>query len=552
MSYYWLSLHQVDEVSRRVAVTYLYWGDAFDEWLPFGSPRLAPERSQVYVSGGELKLNHRIEVRDTMGQWIEAEVIAVYPQAVRVHYHNWHAKWDEDVARDDADRIRPYGRSKSLKKTRMPIPRSRIASVRPQRAERARTMAANSQPFIAYEQALLHTYQLRVQPVDGDGNCMFRSVSHQVYGDERHHMLVRQKCMDYMEIEREYFAHFVEGDMNDFLQYLAHKRQSGVWGDDPEIQALCELYDRPAEIWVYDQRRGARVLRTFHEAQGSIGGGGGGGGGGMDPQVAQAAQQQLGRASMRLSYYGGGHYDSVVGANHEAHLIRTAPGVEEERRLELVRQRVAAGGFEESKQQSDVHATEQAQLAMALQASRNTFDNLDVDLDRIFASQTEMALAAADNDQMDQDMLRQAEENELQQVLSMSASATVDNGDSMLEHALAASVNETSSAASSSSSSSALSHSDPELAHVLEMSAAAADGDPELNHALELSKGSGAMTDDEAQFRLALALSAQQGGAHMGGAAAVSLRSLVVSCTHNHNLSLYTGSNFHDEYYLGS
>ena len=106
-------------MARSVSVTYLYWGDGFDEVFPFGSTRLAPEGSQVYVPGGQggLRLNHRIEVRDTMGQWIEAEVIAVYPQAVRIHYHNWDAKWDEDLPKDSG-RIRAYGRNKMLRKKR--------------------------------------------------------------------------------------------------------------------------------------------------------------------------------------------------------------------------------------------------------------------------------------------------------------------------------------------------------------------------------------------------------------------------------------------------
>jgi len=112
-------IKEVDPVARSVSVTYLYWGDGFDEVFPFGSTRLAPEGSQVYVPGGQggLRLNHRIEVRDTMGQWIEAEVIAVYPQAVRIHYHNWDAKWDEDLPKDSG-RIRAYGRNKMLRKKR--------------------------------------------------------------------------------------------------------------------------------------------------------------------------------------------------------------------------------------------------------------------------------------------------------------------------------------------------------------------------------------------------------------------------------------------------
>lgn len=52
--------------------------------------------------------------------------------------------------------------------------------------------------------------------------------------------------------EAHFFEPYVEGDMAAFLSYLSVKRRDAVWGDDPEVQALCEIYDRPAEIWAYD------------------------------------------------------------------------------------------------------------------------------------------------------------------------------------------------------------------------------------------------------------------------------------------------------------
>lgn len=52
--------------------------------------------------------------------------------------------------------------------------------------------------------------------------------------------------------EAHFFEPYVEGDMAAFLRYLDVKRRNAVWGDDPEVQALCEIYDRPAEIWAYD------------------------------------------------------------------------------------------------------------------------------------------------------------------------------------------------------------------------------------------------------------------------------------------------------------
>lgn len=55
-----------------------------------------------------------------------------------------------------------------------------------------------------------------------------------------------------LQSEASFFEPYVEGDMAAFLRYLDIKRRNAVWGDDPEVQALCEIYDRPAEIWAYD------------------------------------------------------------------------------------------------------------------------------------------------------------------------------------------------------------------------------------------------------------------------------------------------------------
>ena len=92
--------------------------------------------------------------------------------------------------------------------------------------------------------------------------------------------------------------------MEAFPHYLRAKRMSACWGDDPEIQAICELYNRPAEIWAYDPQRGARKLRTFHEAAGRV----------------------SSVVPLKLSYYGGGHYDSVVDEKHSDYVLRSAPG----------------------------------------------------------------------------------------------------------------------------------------------------------------------------------------------------------------------------------
>jgi OTU domain-containing protein 5 len=74
------------------------------------------------------------------------------------------------------------------------------------------------------------------------------------------------------------------------LRYLSFKRLDGCWGDDPEIQAICELYDRPAEIWAYDSNLGAKKLRTFHKP---------------------VAFESFMKPPMRLSFYGGNLLTSI-------------------------------------------------------------------------------------------------------------------------------------------------------------------------------------------------------------------------------------------------
>jgi hypothetical protein len=109
-------------------------------------------------------------------------------------------------------------------------------------------------------------------------------ISHQIYGDDRFHAIIRAKCMDYMESDAGFFSQFVEGGLATFPRYLEAKRSNSCWGDDPEIQAyvytrqfiasgniysnllcffhrLSEIYQRPIEIWAYDSTLGTYFMK---------------------------------------------------------------------------------------------------------------------------------------------------------------------------------------------------------------------------------------------------------------------------------------------------
>ncbi|KAL2328446.1 hypothetical protein Fmac_021873 [Flemingia macrophylla] len=114
-----------------------------------------------------------------------------------------------------------------------------------------------------------------------DGNCLFRAVADQVYGDSELYDLVRQMCIDYMEQERDHFSQFItEG----FTSYCKRKRRDKVYGNNVEIQAMCEMYNRPIHIYSYT----TEPINIFH------------------------GSYNTDTPPIRLSYHHGNHYNSLV------------------------------------------------------------------------------------------------------------------------------------------------------------------------------------------------------------------------------------------------
>lgn len=98
-------------------------------------------------------------------------------------------------------------------------------------------------------------YNLRVIDVEGDGNCLFRSVeaflrTRLVGGalDAWDHRALRSATVDFIQSFRSHFAAFLPRGGDD--AYLAHMRKSGTWGGEPEVVALTNLLNRSIEIYV--------------------------------------------------------------------------------------------------------------------------------------------------------------------------------------------------------------------------------------------------------------------------------------------------------------
>lgn len=183
-----------------------------------------------------------------------------------------------------------------------------------------------------------------------DGNCLFRAIADQVYGDPEAYDMARQMCIDYMEKERDHFSQFIT---ESFASYCKRKRRDKVYGNNLEIQAFAEMFNRPIHIYSYS----LEPLNIFH--------------GGYSTDTPP----------IRLSYHHGNHYNSLVDprrltigaglglsslqgvANVDKDLVKAAIKAQQDQQIDNAL--LAEGRF-----YSDLELTEKEIERMVMEASR--------------------------------------------------------------------------------------------------------------------------------------------------------------------------------------
>jgi len=133
------------------------------------------------------------------------------------------------------------------------------------------------------KQLARYNYDLHI--VSADGNCLFRSISDQIYGTDKHNLIIREKCMDYIEKNSVFYSQYIEGGEKQMPAYIERKRKDGIWGDNMEIQALSEIYKRPIEIYVNPDKPITSFSNISHDKR---------------------------RYPIKISYHGNKHYNSIV------------------------------------------------------------------------------------------------------------------------------------------------------------------------------------------------------------------------------------------------
>ena len=85
----------------------------------------------------------------------------------------------------------------------------------------------------------LHLKQigLELKEIKGDGNCLFRAISDQLFGNEDHHMDLRQKAVEFIKNNQDEARHYIEENKS-FEDHVESMSKDGTWGGELEIYAL--------------------------------------------------------------------------------------------------------------------------------------------------------------------------------------------------------------------------------------------------------------------------------------------------------------------------
>ncbi|XP_028394415.1 OTU domain-containing protein 5-like [Dendronephthya gigantea] len=99
----------------------------------------------------------------------------------------------------------------------------------------------------------------------GDGNCFFRSISHQLYGTETRHAQIRANAIQHLILCPEYFIE--SNTEQSWSQYLQNMSKLGSWADHIIIQAVANINNLRIHITESSQNFNETTIVTSIYAQ---------------------------------------------------------------------------------------------------------------------------------------------------------------------------------------------------------------------------------------------------------------------------------------------
>ena len=117
-------------------------------------------------------------------------------------------------------------------------------------------------PSTSSIQLLLSKQNRSLDRINGDGNCLFRSFSKELFGDEKHHIHLRKIIMEFISINPDTFKQFLSNNSENIIEHCKTINNLGTFGTQVEIYAFSYFLNLP--IYVYSMVGLASSWRWLH------------------------------------------------------------------------------------------------------------------------------------------------------------------------------------------------------------------------------------------------------------------------------------------------
>ncbi|KAG6891766.1 hypothetical protein C0992_006187 [Termitomyces sp. T32_za158] len=120
-----------------------------------------------------------------------------------------------------------------------------VARSRQTRSSRGRLLTGPADPALLATQ--LRALGLYAADTLGDGNCLFRALSDQLYGSPSRHADLRQRICDWIARHHERYEPFVDDDRG-LETHLRCMREHGTYGGHMELSAFAHMEQRDVKV----------------------------------------------------------------------------------------------------------------------------------------------------------------------------------------------------------------------------------------------------------------------------------------------------------------
>ena len=102
------------------------------------------------------------------------------------------------------------------------------------------TNTNSSQMMCRGSNSVFNSRLRRALEVGGMGDCLFRAVAHQIYGDANRHLEIRRTGIQYLQNNPDRFIESAVVDNTSWSEFINYMSMDGTWGDHIILQAIAE------------------------------------------------------------------------------------------------------------------------------------------------------------------------------------------------------------------------------------------------------------------------------------------------------------------------